>query len=261
MRTLNEASAVDKTRIFADMCRLNTLYMIARAGSGHVGSSFSSLDVVSWLYLNELKNDDLYFSSKGHDAPGPLLGADRARQASLRQAARAAPLGRPSRAPRRRRARHGHQHRLARHGHLQGQGHGARRPAEGPQAALLRADRRRRAAGGPDLGVADLGRQCRHGRDHRDRRPQQAAVGLPREPDERPRRPRGQVQELRLACRALRRSRPRCVLARARSLRRSSRASASDHRRHRQGTRRLLHGAHRDGFRHRHVSLPLRRAR
>ena len=29
-----------------------------------------ALDVVSWLYLNELKNDDLYFSSKGHDAPG-----------------------------------------------------------------------------------------------------------------------------------------------------------------------------------------------
>jgi transketolase len=70
MRTLNEVSMVERTRIFADMCRLNTLYMIARAGSGHVGSSFSSLDVVSWLYLNELKNDDLYFSSKGHDAPG-----------------------------------------------------------------------------------------------------------------------------------------------------------------------------------------------
>ena len=70
VRTLNEAGAVERTRIFADMCRLNTLYMIARAGSGHVGSSFSSLDVVSWLYLNELKNDDLYFSSKGHDAPG-----------------------------------------------------------------------------------------------------------------------------------------------------------------------------------------------
>jgi transketolase len=70
VRTLNEASAPERTRIFADMCRLNTLYMIARAGSGHIGSSFSSLDVVSWLYLNELKNDDLYFSSKGHDAPG-----------------------------------------------------------------------------------------------------------------------------------------------------------------------------------------------
>jgi transketolase len=70
VRTLNEASAPEKTAIFADMCRLNTLYMIARAGSGHIGSSFSSLDVVSWLYLNTLKNDDLYFSSKGHDAPG-----------------------------------------------------------------------------------------------------------------------------------------------------------------------------------------------
>ena len=70
VRRLNEASAIERTRIFADMCRLNTLFMIARAGSGHVGSSFSSLDVVSWLYLNELKNDDLYFSSKGHDVPG-----------------------------------------------------------------------------------------------------------------------------------------------------------------------------------------------
>jgi transketolase len=70
VRRLNEGSTAERTRIFADMCRLNTLYMIARAGSGHVGSSFSSLDVVSWLYLNALKNDDLYFSSKGHDAPG-----------------------------------------------------------------------------------------------------------------------------------------------------------------------------------------------
>jgi transketolase len=70
VRTLNEASEPERTHIFADMCRLNTLYMIARAGSGHIGSSFSSLDMVSWLYLNELKDDDFYFSSKGHDAPG-----------------------------------------------------------------------------------------------------------------------------------------------------------------------------------------------
>lgn len=55
---------------FADMARLNTLYMIARAGSGHIGSSFSSLDIVSWLYLHELRDTDVYFSSKGHDAPG-----------------------------------------------------------------------------------------------------------------------------------------------------------------------------------------------
>ena len=59
-----------KTNLFANIARYNTLYMIARAGSGHLGSSFSSLDIVSWLYLNVLQSDDKYFSSKGHDAPG-----------------------------------------------------------------------------------------------------------------------------------------------------------------------------------------------
>jgi transketolase len=79
---------VTRTALFADVCRLNTLYMIARAGSGHIGSSFSSLDIVSWLVLNELRppaaatalDGDLYFSSKGHDAPGyyaALIGAGR----------------------------------------------------------------------------------------------------------------------------------------------------------------------------------------
>lgn len=70
---------VEKTRLFAAFCRINTLYMIARAGSGHIGSSFSSMDIMSWLHLNELRtppvNDtesarDIFFSSKGHDAPG-----------------------------------------------------------------------------------------------------------------------------------------------------------------------------------------------
>lgn len=64
------ASAFDKAALFANLARLNTLYMIANAGSGHIGSSFSSLDIVSWIYLNELGPDDIYFSSKGHDAPG-----------------------------------------------------------------------------------------------------------------------------------------------------------------------------------------------
>lgn len=60
-----------KTSIFADMCRLNTLTMIKNAGSGHVGSSFSAMDIVSWLYLNEITPESgIYFSSKGHDAPG-----------------------------------------------------------------------------------------------------------------------------------------------------------------------------------------------
>lgn len=56
--------------LFAQMARFNALYMVARAGSGHLGSSFSSLDIVSWLYLNILKPEDRYFSSKGHDSPG-----------------------------------------------------------------------------------------------------------------------------------------------------------------------------------------------
>jgi transketolase len=55
---------------FADACRLNALYMIERAGSGHPGTTFSSLDIVSWLHLEAMGEGDRYFSSKGHDAPG-----------------------------------------------------------------------------------------------------------------------------------------------------------------------------------------------
>ena len=57
--------------------------MIAYAGSGHIGSSFSSLDIVSWLFLEEMEKDatgkyrDVYFSSKGHDAPGLYAVVDR----------------------------------------------------------------------------------------------------------------------------------------------------------------------------------------
>ncbi len=81
-RRIREAAGdrVERTAAYADMCRLNALYMIARAGSGHIGSSFSSLDIVSWLLLDEMNADDVYFSSKGHDAPGfyaALLGLER----------------------------------------------------------------------------------------------------------------------------------------------------------------------------------------
>jgi len=68
----------DGARLFATLCRANALYMIASAGSGHIGSSFSSLDIVSWIFLHELRTGegsggavrDIYFSSKGHDVPG-----------------------------------------------------------------------------------------------------------------------------------------------------------------------------------------------
>lgn len=70
------ADAVARAQVFADLCRINTLYMIMRAGSGHIGSSFSSTDIVMWLWTETLKEansrvpgSDVYFSSKGHDAP------------------------------------------------------------------------------------------------------------------------------------------------------------------------------------------------
>lgn len=69
IRSLN-AAAEDRIAVFADACRLNALYMIARAGSGHIGSSFSSLDIVSLLHVGRMSGHDIYFSSKGHDAPG-----------------------------------------------------------------------------------------------------------------------------------------------------------------------------------------------
>lgn len=64
------------TSVLAALARINALYMIAKAGSGHLGTTLSSVDIVAWLYLNELRVGDdpnspvdVYFSSKGHDVP------------------------------------------------------------------------------------------------------------------------------------------------------------------------------------------------
>lgn len=68
-----------RMKLFADMCRYNTLVAVKKAGSGHLGSSLSAMDIVTYLYLNELNvlevgldspDRDIYFSSKGHDVPG-----------------------------------------------------------------------------------------------------------------------------------------------------------------------------------------------
>jgi len=68
-----------KLALLADMCRANALATVKRAGSGHLGSSFSSLDIVTFLYYSEMNTAklgidhperDIYFSSKGHDVPG-----------------------------------------------------------------------------------------------------------------------------------------------------------------------------------------------
>ncbi len=70
---------VSKMQLFADMCRYNTLVAVKKAGSGHLGSSLSAMDITTYLYLNELSvqevgldspDRDIYFSSKGHDVPG-----------------------------------------------------------------------------------------------------------------------------------------------------------------------------------------------
>lgn len=68
-----------KLSLIADMCRVNALSVVKRAGSGHLGSSFSAMDIVIWLYHEEMNtisvghgnvDRDIYFSSKGHDVPG-----------------------------------------------------------------------------------------------------------------------------------------------------------------------------------------------
>ena len=86
------ASHVARAEAFAALARINVLYMIAGAWSGHIGTSFSSLDLMTWLFLNEIRDldqgqdaCDIFFSSKGHDAPAlynvliglGLLGEDK----------------------------------------------------------------------------------------------------------------------------------------------------------------------------------------
>lgn len=66
------APAHEIVALTADMARINALYMIAKAGSGHIGSSFSSLDLFTHIQMVEADTGrgDVMFSSKGHDAPG-----------------------------------------------------------------------------------------------------------------------------------------------------------------------------------------------
>jgi transketolase len=69
----------DRLALLADMARANALTAVKRAGSGHLGSSFSAMDIVTFLFEEELTtaqlgwdhpDRDIYFSSKGHDVPG-----------------------------------------------------------------------------------------------------------------------------------------------------------------------------------------------
>ena len=59
---------IERAALFADVCRLNTLYMIMQAGSGHIGSSFSSTDLITWLWTETLADTN-------SGAPGAIGGA------------------------------------------------------------------------------------------------------------------------------------------------------------------------------------------
>lgn len=79
-RILNsDIDRFEKLQIISDMCRLNAFSAVKKAGSGHLGSSFSAMDIVVTLYFSEMNtvkaeinnpHRDVYFSSKGHDCPG-----------------------------------------------------------------------------------------------------------------------------------------------------------------------------------------------
>lgn len=66
-------------RAVADMCRLNALTAVKIAGSGHLGSSLSSMELFTYLYYGVISPNPaalkdpcrhVFFSSKGHDVPG-----------------------------------------------------------------------------------------------------------------------------------------------------------------------------------------------
>jgi len=68
----------ERLALIADMCRLNALSAVKRAGSGHLGTSFSAMDIMVLLYHDLLnvrevgiasRDRDIFLSSKGHDVP------------------------------------------------------------------------------------------------------------------------------------------------------------------------------------------------
>ena len=64
-------------KTLANACRLNAITAIQYAGSGHIGTSLSSLDIMVAVrrflegdtFLQEPLHGGVFFSSKGHDAP------------------------------------------------------------------------------------------------------------------------------------------------------------------------------------------------
>lgn len=78
IKKLSNLTDVEKAEIIAAFCRLNTLTTIKIAGSGHLGTSMSAMDLFVWINHFFIKKEsnkknykrDFFFSSKGHDVPG-----------------------------------------------------------------------------------------------------------------------------------------------------------------------------------------------
>ena len=66
---LNKDHADRCLKSLANIHRINALYMIQQAGGGHIGTCFSSAEIVTLLHHEILQEGDIFFSSKGHDAP------------------------------------------------------------------------------------------------------------------------------------------------------------------------------------------------
>ena len=98
------------------------------------------MDLITWLWTEELADPnsgapgaDVYFSSKGHDAPALyslLIALEKLDFDLLHKLRR---LGGLPGHPDVEHAVHRHQHRLARHGHLEGVRHGARAALHRPR--------------------------------------------------------------------------------------------------------------------------------
>jgi len=78
VRTAGRLEPMRELALIADMCRLNALNAVKRAGSGHLGTSFSSMEMMVLLYHHVMNvcdvgpddpSRDVFLSSKGHDVP------------------------------------------------------------------------------------------------------------------------------------------------------------------------------------------------
>lgn len=66
-RKADNLPGLERLRAYAALNRLNALSMIQRAGAGHIGASFSSMDIITYMHLEH--PEIAFFSSRGHDAP------------------------------------------------------------------------------------------------------------------------------------------------------------------------------------------------